>query len=383
MAARPGSFPAAEVRLTAPLDYQVIQRTTRTEGTVLITVALADRDAVKTSWQARITSGGQSNQWRDLRVNVIPTGVSASLTALAGGWRRLEVRGLDDGRVVAESAVEHIGIGEVFVVAGQSNSANHGEERQQTQTRRVAAFDGQKWRLAEDPQPGASGQGGSFVPPLGDELVHRLDVPVAFISCGIGATSVREWLPKGSIFPSPPTIEERVEKLPNGFWSSKGAAYDNFIARLKSVGPNGFRAVLWHQGESDANQKDPTRSLPGALYREYLETLIRTSRREIGWDVPWFVAQVSYHTPGDEVSPDIRAAQASLWRDHLACQGPDSDALKGLLRESNGQGVHFSGPGLRHLAAMWAEKIGSWLQQQMDGGPSRPPAAQRSTGTSP
>lgn len=123
------------------------------------------------------------------------------------------------------------------------------------------------------------------------------------------------------------------------------------------LGPHGFRAVLWHQGESDANQKAPTRTLPGDLYRQYLAQLIRDSRREIGWEAPWFVAQVSYHVPGDEASPDIRAAQASLWKDGLALAGPDSDALKGKLRERNGQGVHFSGPGLREHAARWAEKV--------------------------
>jgi hypothetical protein len=44
----------------------------------------------------------------------------------------------------------------VFVVAGQSNAANHGEERQMTETGRVACFDGTAWRLANDPQAGAS-----------------------------------------------------------------------------------------------------------------------------------------------------------------------------------------------------------------------------------
>ena len=43
-------------------------------------------------------------------------------------------------------------------------------------------------------------------------------------------------------------------------------------------------------------------TLPGELYREYLEKLIHASRREIKWDAPWFVAQVSYHVPGDEAS---------------------------------------------------------------------------------
>jgi len=251
----------------------------------------------------------------------------------------------------------------VFVVAGQSNSANYGEEKQTTQTGRVAAFDGTNWQLANDPQPGAGGKGGSFMPPLGDALARKFDVPIGFVACGIGATSVREWLPKGATFPNPPTITNRVEQLPSGAWASKGAAFDMFVARMQALGPHGFRAVLWHQGESDANQKDPTRTLPGQLYRAHLEQIIRESRRAIGWDAPWFVAQASYHVPSDEGSDDIRAAQASLWRDGLALEGPDSDALKGDLRERNGQGVHFSGKGLRVHAAKWAGKVVPWLER--------------------
>jgi hypothetical protein len=112
---------------------------------------------------------------------------------------------------------------------------------------------------------------------------------------------------------------------------------------------------LWHQGESDANQADASRTLPGEQYRAMMGRLIGETRREIGWEVPWFVAQVSYHVPGDEASEDIRAAQAALWRDGLAQEGPDSDALKGMMRDSGGKGVHFSGPGLREHAARWVD----------------------------
>jgi pimeloyl-ACP methyl ester carboxylesterase len=95
-----------------------------------------------------------------------------------------------------------------------------------------------------------------------------------------------------------------------------------------------------------------------------LERLIGDSRREIGWNAPWMVAQVSYHVPGDEGSDEIRAAQASLWREGLALEGPDSDALKGTLREREGRGVHFSGPGLREHGAQWAAKVLPWIKTQ-------------------
>jgi hypothetical protein len=132
--------------------------------------------------------------------------------------------------------------------------------------------------------------------------------------------------------------------------------------------PHGFRAVLWHQGESDANRKDPARTLPGKVYREYLERLIRDTRKDLGWEeAPWLVARVSYHGPGDESSPDIRAGQAAQWKGNVTLEGPDSDALKGEFRESGGKGGHVSGPGLREHVARWVEKVGPWLERQTAG----------------
>ncbi|MHA3772276.1 sialate O-acetylesterase [Verrucomicrobiota bacterium sgz303538] len=356
---------ASEIALLEPLDYQVIQRTTRTEGELHVRGKLKDAEAAGAKIEARIVTDKGADAWRILVERLDGDLFDQPIKAPAGGWYQLEVRALAGDKIVAESMVEHVGIGEIFVVAGQSNSANHGETRQVTETRRVAAFDGQQWQLANDPQPGASGKGGSFMPPFGDAVVKCIDVPVGFIACGIGATSVREWLPKGATFPNPPTIESRVTKLPSGEWASNGDAFAKFVSRMKQAGNHGFRAVLWHQGESDANQKDPSRTLPGKPYREYLERIIRESRREIGWDAPWFVAQASYHVPGDEASPEIRDAQASLWKDGIALEGPDTDALKGELREGNGQGVHFSAKGLREHAAKWAEKVCPWIEQEL------------------
>ncbi|NDE97832.1 MAG: hypothetical protein EB034_06080 [Verrucomicrobia bacterium] len=266
--------------------------------------------------EARISADSKPGEWRKLAAAFTDNAFAAQLETAVGGWYRLEVRVVADGQTVGQVAVEHVGVGEVFVVAGQSNSANHGSEKQTTKTGRVASFDGKVWRLSNDPQPGASGGKKLPPPPLGDALAQRFNVPIGFAACGIGATSVREWLPKGARFPNPPTIESRVQRLPGGEWESKGQAFDLFTTRTKALGLRGFRAVLWHQGESDANQRDTSRTLAGKLYREYLEQLIQESRKVIGWKAPWFVAQVSYHVPGDEASPDIRAAQASIVLTH-------------------------------------------------------------------
>ncbi len=351
---------ATGMTLTAPLEYQVTQRSSRTKGKLVITGTLTEAPGKGTTLEARQSEGG----WQKLKPKFEGTAFTATLDAPAGGWYRLDVRATRAGAVLSEAAVEHVGVGEVFVVAGQSNSANHGEEKQRTKTGNVVTFDGKRWQLANDPQPGASGGGGSFLPPFGDAIATRFKVPVGFITCGIGASSVREWLPQGSTFPNPPTIESRVQKRADGLWECKGEAFAMLTSRMKALGPRGFRAVLWHQGESDANQRDSTRTLASNLYHDYLAKLIRDSRRAIGWDAPWFVAQVSYHVPGDESSPEIRAAQATLWKERLALQGPDSDALKSEWRDTGGKGVHFSGPGLREHAARWVEKVAPWLEKR-------------------
>ena len=355
-AAKPCS--TASLTLTSPSNYQVVQRRFRDAGTIIVRGSAP----VGSTIEARY---GDQQDWLEIAAHTTNTDFEASLDVKSGGWHRLGVRASLDGQVVGEAGVENVGVGEVFVVAGQSNSANHGEVKQQTQTGRVSSLNGTGWQLAVDPQPGASGRGGSIVPILGDLLVRKFDVPIGFVACGIGATSVREWLPAGVAFPNPPTIQRRVEQKADGTWISKGEAYNAFVERVQPLGPSGFRAVLWHQGESDANQKDASRTLDGKLYRQYLAQVIRDSQRDIGWQAPWFVAQVTYHGPGDEASPDIREAQASLWRDGIAFEGPDTDALKDAFRERGGLGVHFSDAGLREHANKWAEKLAPWLESNL------------------
>lgn len=354
----------AELKLTAPLDYQVVQRSSADKGTIRIVGSLAEPGTGKATVEARLV-GGESGAWKALPGTLNGTRFTAGIAAPAGGWYGLDVRVMDGGKLLAEGSVEHVGVGEIFVVAGQSNSANWGEKKLTTQSGRVTTFDGKHWQLSVDPQPGAGGTRGSFLPPFGDAMVERFMVPVGFISCGVGASSVRDWLPKGTVFPNPGTLTGWSLKQPNGDWVSKGDIFSMFSGRMKALGPHGFRAVLWHQGESDANQQDPANTLSGKLYREYLEKVIHQSNVIIGWDAPWFVAQVSYHVPGDESSPEIREAQASLWKDGVAQEGPDTDALTGRYRENNGMGVHMSAEGQYAHAARWVEKVAPWLDEEL------------------
>lgn len=351
-------------RLISPVEYQVIQRQDYDHGWVGVKVVASQVSLANKLLEYQLDGVGKPNTWISLKGDWKKDTLSSEIKVPAGGWYKLKIRAAEN--LAHHSAVVQFGVGEVFVVAGQSNSGNYGEKKQSTQTGLVSAFDfdNKKWQLAFDPQPGAGGRGGSIMPILGDGLAKHFKLPIGIIAFGQGGTSVREWLPVGSRFPNPPTVENKVRKINDHEWESLGKIYPGFIQRMKEFGLKGFRAVLWHQGESDANQKDPSRTLLGPLYEKYLTQLIEHTRDELGWSVPWFVAQASYHVPGDESDPNIRAAQAALWKKGIALEGPDTDQLKGKLRGRDGQGVHFSGPGLHAHANAWVEKVTPWLEEK-------------------
>ena len=242
----------------------------------------------------------------------------AALPAPAGGWYKVEVRALKDGKEVASAAVDHVGVGEVFVGAGQSNSTNCGQRRIQQHSGLVSSFSGTYWQPADDPQPGAHDDS------HGRQLLARLrrrdggEVPRPHR--------------RGRHRPFGHQRQPVAAGRPDGLflWTTE---------RMNELGRDGFRAVLWHQGESDT----------GMLADEYakkLTNVIEESRGAAGWDVPWFVAQVSYHNPNDVATAATRKAQKKLWDTGVALEGPDTDTLTGDNRDTNGQGIHFSPKGL-------------------------------------
>lgn len=261
---------------------------------------------------------------------------TAALRVPEGGWHRLAIT-VDGIAGPAEVAVnERFGVGEVFVVAGQSNSANFGEERFGALDDLVSAFDGQSWTLAQDPMPGVQdgSDRGSPWPMCGRTLRELCGVPIAFAACGYGGTTIAQWQ-KGA------GVEVDGRRVP---------LFDGLAARVKAL--KRFRAILWHQGESDANDGTTT-----AEYVARFRSLKDALRTTTGVDATWVVARVSY-CPWLEPAKlePVRAAQAEIWASQLALRGPDTDALLGTLRHSEDK-IHFSKSGLERHGARWAAEI--------------------------
>jgi hypothetical protein len=369
---------AAPVVLTSPSDFQVFQRQTRVSGQVLIAGTASSAARVEYRWRGGAPLEGELvGKWRAIERLREGGGFRAEVETPAGGWYELEVRAVVGDREAGSVKVEHVGVGEVFIVAGQSNATNYGAEKQKPASGHVVAFDGKSWRIADDPQPGThdrSKGGGSFVPAFGDALYARLKVPIAVACVGQGSSSVRQWLPKGELIEKRPTIDKFIVAAEGGKWRASGELFEHLMGRVEALLPpppsprGGFRAILWHQGESDAGQARsgyPAEwQISGKEYTAYLETIIRASRRRAGWEAPWFVAKATYHSEADPSDAEFRAAQQAVCDDGVALAGPDTDVLGKRYRA----GVHFNGEGLREHGRLWAESVGAWVEKREDEG---------------
>ena len=333
-------------KIEAPLPYQVVQRDPSTvrkdnAGSAQVAMRWTDPGPVAAyEWQvvALESAFGKVSTWASVKPTVNGDVCSASITVSAGGWYRLELR--RPGAVKLTATVEPVGVGEVFLIAGQSYAANCNDERLKVAEpqKRVACLDPKTgaWRVADDPQPGASNYkgGGTIWPAFGDGLVKQLKVPVGFANVAWQGTASSQWMPKGNL-------------------------HNNMVAAARRLAD--FRAVLWQQGESDV--------IGGVAEDTYVAniTAIRAAlAKEVGDDFVWMPAKSTihpnvYNNPKGEAV--IRGAVDKLWKTRGFFPGPDTDTLTGDNRGGPSSCSHFSAKGQRNAGAMWVEAIGRLLKE--------------------
>ena len=322
------------ITVLSPRNLQVFQRRGKLVGFIVVSGRVKPEcDKVEVRISGASLQGALPDQWQAVTVAGLGQAFSAVLATTPGGWYKVAVRAVRGGAPVAQALVEQVGVGEVFVGAGQSNSTNSGQFPTQQASGMVSSFSGSDWRIADDPQPGVHdlSEGGSFWPAFGDALYEKYKVPVGVAVTGHGGTSIDQWQPDDELFN----------------W---------MMTRIYQLGPLGFRAVLWHQGESDV----------GGTADEYarkLTNVIRGSTAAAGWEFPWAVAQVSYHSPDAPSFPTTREAQQRPWDTGVALEGPDTDTLGGDNRDLEGAGIHFSPQGCKAHGEMWAQKIAIYLDR--------------------
>lgn len=324
------------ITVLSPLNWQVFQRTSRYAGQILLSGRILPQyDSLMVRITGKSLKGKLDGDWKTVPTIQQTKTFLTKIPVVPGGWYTVELKAVKDGKTVAETKIEKVGVGEVFVGAGQSNSTNCGQEKTNETSGMVSSFSGEFWQLANDPQPGPHDKtmGGSFWPAFGDAMYAKYKVPIGVAVTGHGGTNVSQWQP-----------EDPLGLFP---W---------MMTRIYELGPMGFRAVLWHQGESDFNT-------PTETYVEKMSIVIRDSTKLAGWQFPWFIAHVSYINPQVLSGPLVRNAQDELIKKGIALDGPDTDLLTGDNRDYNGAGIHFSPKGLKAHGKMWAEKVGIYLDK--------------------
>lgn len=221
---------------------------------------------------------------------------------------------------------QRVGLGEVFIVAGQSNAAGWSESLflGSSDDVRLGTLSngGLAWRNADDPQMVFGG--GSVWPLVGQELSASTGLPVGFINVAEGGSSIREWQ-KG------------------------GRLYSQLLQALQATRPYYVRAILWAQGESDSD-------LTSERYAHYLSALIEAINDDLQsgqYSVPWVVARSSFNKGAVFDGP--RDGVDAVVRSGLARVGPDTDLLGPEYREADN--LHFNEAGTRAAAALWAEVL--------------------------
>lgn len=314
--------------ISIPQTRQIYQRNVSNLGAVTITGTYVGAYTVIQA-QASVINGGTPVGWQNIVIGNMGSPFTGTLN-LAPGWYNVQVRVLNGAALSNPTTVTKVGVGELFICAGQSLLANYGQTANNVTDDRVSArtYAG-AWQIANDPQPlnGDASIKASPIPLIGSALAVYLNMPVGFMDAAVGGTSTDTWI--ATLYAS------------------------NLLPAMQAFGLTKFRAILWEQGQQDALIGNST-----ATYEANTTTIINQSRSDAGWNVPWGIADRST-IQTNTAFPTIQAGQDWLVANTtFAFGGSDSDSITNADRYDT---THFNTAGQVLQANMWVAAIKTYF----------------------
>ncbi len=357
----------SQIKLTSPQNRAVYQR--NGFGFSAVTVAGSyDKQVDKIEARLIPIQAGQGSDtnfqdWRTIKTLPL-NGNFNTVMSVRQGWYRLEVRGSLNGTMIGDVvSVDRVGVGEVFVIAGQSNaegvdavsgvfidndrvnclSTLNNVESGGTNYISLSPFS----QLQTSSRIAPRGRNAWCWGRLGELLVNRLNVPVMFFNVAFNGTTSTAWAQtaNGNFTLNPYLGGVYANRLP----------YQNMSDVLKYFVPElGIRAILWCQGESDNanNTLAFNRASDEQMYMSNIQTVINKTRSESGKNnLAWVISLTSYNF--GVTDPKIIRAQQALVQQSNVFQGPSTDVIQPFDRQDR---VHFT-TGLPQLADAWNNSL--------------------------
>lgn len=294
------------ITITRPQAYQVYKRS---GGLADITIS-GTYTGTPTSIQASWNGGAYQT------IVASPAGgvYSGTLPAQPSGQGALTVRFSND--VAQNASVNFVGVGDVYLVIGQSNAAGSGVAMQSyTHATLKAAMwkiGASAWQEMADP---THISGGSCWPLLATLYMAGASAPFAIIGCGVGSTSL---------------------VVAGKEWQKGNSAYNQALATLTASGVNGVTAILMLQGEGDANL-----GASQVAYQTALSQMLDDMQADLSLlhGVKLIAGQIDDFAGAARANIDaVRSAQAYCWDiDPDILAGP----VLGDIDLSDGDGIHF------------------------------------------
>ena len=187
--------------LSAPSAYQVVQRDESDTGDIFIAGTFVGGGTHDV--EARFNGGAWATIAADATGNF-----SGTLTNQAAGQGALEVRLVDD--ITRAYSVPYVGIGDVFVIAGQSNAVGISSvdpaliatqrsrpDYSAMTTLGVELIDPVDSMVAQVDAVSADemATSGTYWPLLANQIMADTGLPVAFVPCPLAGTAILSWLP--------------------------------------------------------------------------------------------------------------------------------------------------------------------------------------------
>ena len=297
-----------QITISFPSNRIVFQRNNDNKGFVNIVGNYSEEiDKVEAKLTPIAAGQGIETDWTVVQ-DKPKAGYFAGKIQGQGGWYKLEIRAIKNNSTLKTITIEKIGIGEVFIVLGQSNAQgipNYGAKGATEDRVNAINFNNSNIfdklpenlnfvQLSEKVNIAPQGDGPWCWGELGDRLVKRLNVPVVFFNEGLSLVSVINWRESAE---GKPTFNFVLD-VGGRFQLLNGLPYINLKNTLQYYGALlGVRSLLWIQGETD---NSPNR-LSADVYSMNLQRLIDISRNDFDEKLTWMVARtsVTYQAPSN------------------------------------------------------------------------------------